>query len=800
MFDYLTKTTNAHAVNYLSAKCGAGKTTAFISHIESNRYDHNFVYVAPTMQLIREVQQRLTEKNISYRTITSDSSLEPVGIRIMKAMQEASSVTGAVLLVCWKGYESMPYIPDAVDWLIAIDEVPQLDNEHDLTLPRNGHFIRDKLWIKRTIDGRIGVVAAKKPSALKDELEECLLDSAEEPFNKLYRDVLSDYKDVYINVDTWERLVEQNDYDTTDKSSNKILFLSLYNENLFKGALLLGANIEQSMLYDWLPRMHQVKFEKASFLEDGLRDVPARPDTKIYYLLGDRNVSRTLLDKRDDEGSTVEDRMDLAVKDLFNDTPYLYAPNKDKTSPILETHKMARKLSPSCHGLNDYQDYHAIYFSAALNRTPQQFRMLKDLGFDIDEVHNGTSRETAYQGISRTSLRDPNSKKPVTIVVHDRATAKMIGELIGTTNIEQLAEVVPSKAPAYTSGDIKKRQRAMKILSRYSSANCPPITSFKNNSGQNELFENEEPMDSNNQNREGNSHLIYVAVHSSLYDKEDHEFTQERMTLTKLISEFKTLSNAPKDKKEMSTLYNPSRYKRKPGSDGLRRGENFCYSSFLVLDFDSGEVSPEIFEELFWSNASRANKRSFLMYNTFHRASNNPNRFRALMFFSELAREIDHHKACYDYVEEQLTKAGFPPNKSGLDTGFKSPVMSFYAPGTNRLEPESHLFLKRGTSTEQIQRYGLVPHEIWAISQKPVETVSESQINFNGDVDQITAKLRSMTSGRHPEQFAVACKLARGGMKEQEIRRILGSCLGTSDKMKKKINDTIASLKNYKLL
>ncbi len=126
--------------------------------------------------------------------------------------------------------------------------------------------------------------------------------------------------------------------------------------------------------------------------------------------------------------------------------------------------------------------------------------------------------------------------------------------------------------------------------------------------------------------------------------------------------------------------------------------------------------------------------------------------------------------------------------------------MSFYAPGTNRLEPESHLFLKRGTSTEQIQRYGLVPHEIWAISQKPEKPSSVGSTSFHGDVDQITAKLRLMTSGRHPEQFAVACKLARGGMKELDIRHILGSCLGTSDKMKKKINDTIASLKNYKLL
>jgi hypothetical protein len=250
-----------------------------------------------------------------------------------------------------------------------------------------------------------------------------------------------------------------------------------------------------------------------------------------------------------------------------------------------------------------------------------------------------------------------------------------------------------------------------------------------------------------------------MAFHSDLRAMEDREFSQQKMELQNFISELKTLSNSLMDEKEMSLLCNPSHYKRQPGSDGLRRKENFCHSSFLVLDFDSGEVSPKIFEELFWSKANRGNKRSFLLYNTFSRAKDNPNRFRVLMFYSELAREIDHHRACYDYVEQQLTKAGFPPDKSGLDTRFKSPVASFYLPCTNRLEPESNLFWKLGTSTEQIKRCGLVPHEIWAISQKPVKSASANPINFSGDVDQITARLILMTSGRHHEQFVVASDL-----------------------------------------
>jgi len=67
-------------------------------------------------------------------------------------------------------------------------------------------------------------------------------------------------------------------------------------------------------------------------------------------------------------------------------------------------------MKVGCHGLNRYDGFHNIYFSAALNREPRHLRMLKALGFDLAYVHEATTHEVIYQVVMRTSLRRPDDK------------------------------------------------------------------------------------------------------------------------------------------------------------------------------------------------------------------------------------------------------------------------------------------------------------------------------------------------------------------------------------------------------
>ena len=38
-------------------------------------------------------------------------------------------------------------------------------------------------------------------------------------------------------------------------------------------------------------------------------------------------------------------------------------------------------MKVGCHGLNRYDGFHNIYFSAALNREPRHLKMLKELDY-----------------------------------------------------------------------------------------------------------------------------------------------------------------------------------------------------------------------------------------------------------------------------------------------------------------------------------------------------------------------------------------------------------------------------------
>ena len=47
----------------------------------------------------------------------------------------------------------------------------------------------------------------------------------------------------------------------------------------------------------------------------------------------------------------------------------------------------------------------------------------------------------------------------------------------------------------------------------------------------------------------------------------------------------------------------------------------------MVLDFDNGDLSPEEFERIFWSEAGRGQKRSLSFAIRFHDARRSPTNF-----------------------------------------------------------------------------------------------------------------------------------------------------------------------------
>jgi hypothetical protein len=52
-----------------------------------------------------------------------------------------------------------------------------------------------------------------------------------------------------------------------------------------------------------------------------------------------------------------------------------------------------------------------------------------------------------------------------------------------------------------------------------------------------------------------------------------------------------------------------------------------------VLDFDGGALSPEAFEEIFWTKAERGQRHSFIICNSFSCSPEAPNKYRVIFFY-----------------------------------------------------------------------------------------------------------------------------------------------------------------------
>ncbi len=151
---------------------------------------------------------------------------------------------------------------------------------------------------------------------------------------------------------------------------------------------------------------------------------------RISYLIPEKNASKYAYTKRDESGTSVLDRMDKFAADAFGDDKFLYVANNDRKSPIIDELANARRISVMSHGLNRFDDYTNIYFSAALNRERKHFEMLRTLGFTPEQVHKASAHETAYQSVMRTALRRPDLTANVHAIVADEPMARRIAAVV----------------------------------------------------------------------------------------------------------------------------------------------------------------------------------------------------------------------------------------------------------------------------------------------------------------------------------------------------------------------------------
>jgi hypothetical protein len=168
------------------------------------------------------------------------------------------------------------------------------------------------------------------------------------------------------------------------------------------------------------------------------------------------------------------------------------------------------------------------------------------------------------------------------------------------------------------------------------------------------------------------------------------------------------------------------------------------------------------------------------------------------MFYKRAAVRLAQHEAIFDEVAERIETFSFA---SGLDNICRSGVQSFYLPGTNRNHPHAAFFRCYGCKQRDLARYAIEPANYATLDSSSEAAESTPHLRPTdipqAQIDEVTARLRAMTEGRHAEAFKVGYRLARLGLHEADVDTVLREAVGPEPHMQRKVPYILRSLRKY---
>jgi len=257
---------NNTKIKKVSEPCGRGKTYALGSVIKSKQINTNHLILLPSKDLVTQVKSDLEEihdiQSVVEITSNTTKSVRRTAIEYFKLAED----TGHVLLMTWQGWQELPYFNRRENWDVYVDEIPQIDKFLPVTIPFNKKNVLDYVEIGESVNEVLAKVKVKDDC--ENELQKIInkpFDQVNSLFIGLYKAILSDSRDVFVDLESWNRVFEREEIDNSvnikdeKKSNNRVFFLSMMNPNEWNNVTLMGANIVSSMLFNWFSN-YQVVF------------------------------------------------------------------------------------------------------------------------------------------------------------------------------------------------------------------------------------------------------------------------------------------------------------------------------------------------------------------------------------------------------------------------------------------------------------------------------------------------------------------------------------------------------------
>ena len=700
-------------INFVSSVCGAGKTFAAMQHIKKNRYNTKFLITVPTIELSNQIVNDLMNMGIQNVLAINYETADKIVKEAAKiAIRNVNEMTYGVIILT---NATFTYLPDYIrsgfeDWVHILDEIPKAFDVFTINLPYEHKLLTDLIEIDEDANIFEGAnfVVAKNVHQIKKILKRNS-DYATNYIKPLLKAIISDNHSVLVNTQQWQKIVKNNDI-SPDKGyggnlakfgnrENNIEFISCLKPNIedyFQESIYMGANLEKTALYQNWKENYNVKFSVSDEITSNLRLTEHTNGELLTIYYGQtKKFSRhqaNLVDKETDlNGAQIH--LELAKEILDTTKPILSLGNLDDSQYVPNDFI---QLSSVPQGINKFQHINQFCFNAAYNFSSSIYKMLEKINISHEATFFDMNINPAYQALTRTSLRNPESTEPVVCYVNSKAIADEIAKMfIGCTLISTNGdkEKVVGKSAL---GD--KVTRLLRLKESLATEMQRQKSEFPDIETEEDFF-----------NKWHDIKIVYNQ-YTDMYANGETKVT-DITDFIKLVEKHHKYNIS--DGKEDNILLNTNKY------FGNSRKKAECqYATSIILDFDNGMTNDE-FNKIFHDKF----KMSYISYSTSTHLIDGKPKFRVILFVN-----MQMDEAIYTEVYATIVKILFdhgyasPPvgskarkiflNKldakmklSGLDRSKENLSSIFYMPTRNLQNDNNRFFFKSYTHSHEIPKH-----------------------------------------------------------------------------------------------
>ncbi len=467
----------------VSTSVGSGKTTIAIDWMLQFAEQLNWIYVAPTIRLINETEDRIkkclakqmeqTGRSLGIVQVIHSKQGPNVTQRALNKLSENDLEYNIILITTETFMNILPNIPDKSMFGVVLDEAfKPYDTEQ--------YQSNNKLQLLTEL--------------FDDDLHARNADLVNKIVGKQFNGINEYNTEKIINICNFisNPALQASIITKTDNLFEIGYYVKPQQFEKFGEVILMAANFESSILYHIWSMLEVIFKHHHYFTDEKLTNVHKTKGhlVDIFYLLHPddhsslNNLKRNFLtaQEREREANMTVASYLLNEINLFFDsinTEYLLTINKPIEDMGIDTGK-AELIPVRSHGLNQYEDQHNCVTLAITNANPQtEIPYLKKItGMTDEQIHAALRIDAFYQALGRTSVRNRLNDNRKIFIVPSKTDATYLNNLFEGSvlhgqlgNLSSLKEVKQylkkgnlGNVPAYNA--LVKEKRAKQTMKR----------------------------------------------------------------------------------------------------------------------------------------------------------------------------------------------------------------------------------------------------------------------------------------------------------------------------------------------